>query len=58
MQFVSKLYSSHPYSKRSYLLIALLPLFLCWMLILNQSREWAITLTEKNAVNLSNQTVC
>lgn len=55
MQFVSKLYSSHPYSKRSYLLIALLPLFLCWMLILNQSREWAITLTEKNAVNLSNQ---
>lgn len=56
-QFVSKFYSSHPHLKRSirYLLIALLPLFLCWILILNQSRKWAITFTEKNAVNLLDQ---
>lgn len=48
-QFASKFYPFHPHLSRStrYLLIALLPLFLCWMLILNQSWEWAITLTEK-----------
>lgn len=56
-QFLSRFYSFHPHLRRStrYLLIALLPLFLCWMLILNQSREWAITLTEKNAISLLDQ---
>lgn len=43
----------HPYLRRStrYLLIALLPLLLCWVLILNQSREWAISFTKTNATN-------
>lgn len=46
-------HSIHPHIKRStrYLLIALLPLFLCWTLILNQSKEWAMTFTEQNATS-------
>ena len=40
--------------KRSmrYLVVALLPLLLCWMLIINQSRDWAMSITEQNAANL------
>lgn len=43
----------HPHIKRStrYLFIALCPLFLCWILFLNQSRKWAMTFTEKNATS-------
>ena len=46
-----KSHSAHPHLRRStrYLLIALLPLLLCWFLILNQSKEWAMTLTEQTA---------
>lgn len=48
-----KSHSIHPHIRRStrYLLIALLPLFLCWTLILNQSKEWAMTFTEQNATS-------
>ena len=40
--------------KRSmrYLIVALLPLLLCWLLIINQSRDWAMRITEQNAANL------
>ena len=49
-------YASHNVShfRRStrYLIVALLPLLLCWILIINQSREWAMAITEQNATNL------
>lgn len=50
----SRSFSLRPHAKRStrYLLIALLPLLLCWGLILNQSREWAMSFTEQNATSL------
>lgn len=35
-----------------YLAIALLPLVICWILIINQSRNWAMSITEQNAANL------
>lgn len=35
-----------------YLAVALLPLVICWVLIINQSREWALTITAQNAGNL------
>lgn len=40
--------------KRSmrYMIVALLPLALCWVLIINQSRDWAMTITEQNAANM------
>lgn len=40
--------------KRSmrYLMVALLPLVLCWLLIINQSRDWAMTITRQNAANM------
>lgn len=40
--------------KRSmrYLMVALLPLFVCWLLIINQSRDWAMAITEQNAANM------
>lgn len=40
--------------KRStrYLMVSLLPLVLCWLLIINQSRDWAMTITEQNAANM------
>lgn len=34
-----------------YLVVALLPLLLCWLLFINQSRQWAMTITEQNATN-------
>lgn len=46
-------YKAHHF-KRSirYLAVALLPLVICWILIINQSRDWAMTITEQNAANL------
>lgn len=36
-----------------YLAVALLPLVICWILIINQSRDWAMTITSQNAGNLA-----
>lgn len=47
--------SAHlPQLRRStrYLLVALFPLVVCWLLFLNESRNWAVSISEQNAVRM------
>jgi len=47
--------SAHlPHLRRStrYLLVALFPLLVCWLLFMRQSREWAMNISEQNAVRM------
>ncbi len=47
--------SAHlPHLRRStrYLLVALFPLLVCWLLFMRQSRDWAMNISEQNAVRM------
>ena len=44
-------YNFHLQRSLRYLLVALSPLVLCWILIIMQSHKWAMSLTEQNAVS-------